>query len=139
MDNDVKARALAKLKDPAFIDRVVAGLVERKKAEEQFSQSETFQKMVAALVNNPQPVGIDNEELAYFLEEVKTEIGWDFVTEADCDLFFSLMADPSSEHIEPGSYSEDPSCPFQNCSFRKHGLNVFTMYGQGVTIQVSNQ
>lgn len=128
--------------DPEFRAQLQKGFAEdmaaRKRQREAFLASETFTRMVAALRDNPNPLRVDSEEIAYFADRVKAEVGWTFATEEDIRMFFNVVACPHAETVEAGSQSEDDDCMFDNCSFRHFGLSVWMMFGQGTAICISN-
>lgn len=130
------------LADPAFREQLAKGFAEdmanRRRQREDFLRSETFMRMVAALRDNPSPVRVDSEEIAYFPDRVKAAVGWTFASEADVRLFFDVVASPDADTVEAGSRTEDEDCMFDNCSFRHYGLQVWMMSGQGTVISISN-
>lgn len=130
------------LADPEFLEKLAKGVEEemaqRRREREEFAASETFTRMVAALRDNPEPLRVDSEEVAYFADRVKAQVGWTFATENDIRLFFDIVASPNADTVEPGSLTEDDDCMFDNCSFRHHGLHVWMMSGQGTVISVYN-
>jgi hypothetical protein len=131
------------LADPEFLEQLAKGveeeLTQRRREREEFASSETFTRMIAALRDNPQPVRIDSEEVAYFADRVKAEAGWTFATKNDIRLFFDIVASPNADTVEPGSLKEDDDCMFDNCSFWHYGLHVWMMSGQGTAISVYNK
>jgi hypothetical protein len=131
------------LADPEFLEQLAKGveeeLTQRRREREQFVSSQTFQRMVAALRDNPQPLRVDSEEIAYFAERVKAAVGWEFATENDVRLFFDVVGSPNADTVEPGSLTEDEDCMFDNCSFWHYGLYVWMMSGQGTAISICNK
>lgn len=128
--------------DPELRARVVARFIEeraeKERRREAFLASDTFKQMVSALRDSPEPRSADQETAAYFPDQFKKELDWEFATEDDIRLFFNVVGEPMSEHVEPGSKSHDEDCPFANVQFRIYGLNVWMMFGQGTAIVVSN-
>lgn len=118
----------------AAAEQYLARLRER----EAFAQGETFARMLSALRDVSEPLAVDEESLAYYPQETKARVGWDFATEADVRLFIDIVADPQAATVEPGSMGSEDECSFPNCSFRHHGLNVWMMFGQGTAVSVYN-
>lgn len=130
------------LADPEFRKNLAQGLedemAQRRREREEFAASQTFIRMAAVLRENPNPVRVDSEEVSYFADRVKAEVGWTFATKNDIRLFFDVVASPNAETVEPGSRTEDEDCMFDNCSFRHFGLHVWMMSGQGTAISIYN-
>lgn len=137
MNKEMHDRVLEALRDPSFGDAVVAEILARRAAVSAFEQSEVFVAMVAALTSNPNDVSIDSEDVSYFPDKVREAAGWPDASNDDLRTFFEILG--NSDGSEPGSLSEDDDCSFDNESFRKHGLRVFRMSGQGTFIRISNR
>ncbi len=124
------------------LQAVAASFVENMRAKarerEAFAQGETFARMRAALLEAAMPMAVDEESLAYYPQQTKARVGWEFASEADVRLFIDIVADPQAPTVEPGSLSSDADCPFSNCSFRHLGLNVWMMFGQGTAVSIYN-
>lgn len=131
------------LADPEFLEQLAKGveeeLTQRRREREEFASSQTFQRMVATLRDDPLPLRVDSEEIAYFADRVKAEVGWTFATENDVRLFFDVVGSPNADTVEPGSLKEDDDCMFDNCSFWHYGLYVWMMSGQGTAISIYNK
>jgi len=140
MNNEMLKRLLA---DPEFLEQAARDyekkLEQERHAKNEFIQSATFQQMVAALRDNPAPVSVSCDDIAYQTDKVKAEAGWDFATREDMDMFVKVLAHSSADTVTPGSHSEDEDCMFDNTSFEHYGLNVFVMHGQGSFVRISNQ
>lgn len=125
----------------ASSDQLSTSLIEclfrQKKERETFLAGPVFPRMVSALRDSQEPRSADLEELSYFPER-KCLLGWDFADESEIKLFFDVVGDPLAPTVEPASLSRDADCPFQNCTFRHFGLNVWMMFGQGTALVVAN-
>lgn len=140
MNNEMVRKLLA---DPEFLKQAAREYEEKlekdRRAKDEFIQSTTFQQMVAALRNNPTPVSVSCDDIAYRPDKVKAEAGWNFATQEDMDMFVKVLAHASADTVTPGSHSEDDDCMFDNTSFGHYGLHVFVMHGQGSFVRISNR
>ncbi len=139
MNDAMMKVALAAIANPDFMSSLAAEVQAKRDALTAFKEGETFRLMLAAFIGQPEACSVDNEEAAYFLERVQKTAGWEFATKEDVDNFFRVVADGSSDSVEKDSYSEDDDCPFDNESFRNHGLSVRVMSGQGTFICIGNR
>lgn len=126
----------------AEISMVLPQLKEKLMAEarerNEFLSGLTFARMIALLRDTQTPICIDGDDLAYFAEQTKPQLGWEWVTDVEIDLFMSAISDESAKTVEPGSLSSDTSKEFGNFSFRHFGLNIDVVFGQGTCITITN-
>jgi len=135
-------RVLELLRSPDFAASLIAGLqakiTQRKEKREAFIRSDTFKRMCDILTSSKEPLELDSEETAYFLDEVTLRLGWEFATEDDVNAFFDAVADPAADTIVVDATTEDPAASFESLSFQHFGLQVFMLFGQGTFVQISN-
>lgn len=118
------------------IDSMVKEFNTKKEKEDQlklsFWNDPLCEKMIGDMIQANK--GFDEEEFAYFPEQVKSKFGWENLTNEQIHLFIDVMYDCQlglPDNFEP---TVDEQCPFENYSFVKKGIHVFVMYGQGVAI-----
>lgn len=143
MNNALKMtprEAMAKvLADPDFMAQLTADILAKRAALTAFRDGDLFRRMLTTFIGQPEACSIDSEEAAYFIDRVQKTAGWEFVTKADIDMFFRVVADPHADSAEKDSLSEDKECAFDNVDFRNHGLTVRMLFGQGTFICISNR
>lgn len=102
--------------------------------ETDFYNSDIFKQMVQSLKDKK--ARVDNESFAYFPENVRKDAGWENISESHIHLFFETISNKEvgTEFIE--DLSVDEEIPFHNYSFKKNGLFVDVMDGQGRIIFV---
>lgn len=124
---------------PEFGQQLKDHLRTLRENREAFLRSATFQKMQAALLANPAEVGFSNEEAAYFPEEVKTRLEWEFATKDDIDAFVRAVGNPLAATVAPGTLHEDPESSFGACTFEHFGMYVSMVFGQGTSVYICNR
>lgn len=129
--------AMANIRDPEFMNRFMEERRVREEERAAFAASETFLKMVSTFKANAADLSVDSEDIAYFPERVREQMGWLFASAADLKAFISEFSNPDPTAETP--VSTDDECPFDNSSFVKHGLSVFVMSGQGTIVRVYNR
>lgn len=121
------------------MDKFAKEFMESRKQEEEkkelFWNSALCESMIQDMIKVNQ--GFDEETFSYFPDKVKSQFGWDAISNDDIQQFINVMADSSigvPENTEP---EVDEDCMFDNSNFAKRGINVFVMYGQGRAVSLS--
>lgn len=137
---DVMRQLLA---DPATIERLAREHLDKqrqaKDARDAFIASPTFTGMLAMLTDAPEGLGFDNEELAYFPEQVVQRVWQNRYTVADTERLLDVLTHPSDAEVPPDSKTTDPELLFFNQRYTFHGVMVSILSGQGTIVAVHNR
>lgn len=129
--------------DQAKYDKIINSLSKRMaieaKKREDFIASDVFKGIVSKLVNNPEPVQLVDEHLAYFPKEALATTGLADYTQEQVQEFLNAMSSFLSTAEKENSVITDADAVFNNATFEAHGLFVHMMFGQGTAVVVRNK
>lgn len=123
----------------AFMARFEAEHAQRLARLTEVAQSETFARMVAAMTRTTGPRTVDAEGFAYFPNEVRKRLSWEFASDKDVSNFFAAMANKACVPVEPGSERDYDDEGFYCEEYQVLGLTVTKLHGQGTMICVQNK
>jgi hypothetical protein len=121
------------------MDKLAQEFIESRKQDEEkkelFWNSSLCETMIQDMIKTNQ--SFDEETFSYFPEKVKSQFGWNTISNDDIQQFINVMADSTIGLLDNSQPEIDEDCMFDNRSFMKRGINVSVMYGQGRAVRLS--
>lgn len=118
----------------------MAATIQREhKVREDFIASDVFKGIVSKIVNNPEPVHLVDERLAYFPQEELERTGLSEYSKEQVQMFLNVMSTFLRTAENEDTVVKDAEAIFDNATFEVQGLVVSMMFGQGTAVSVYNQ
>lgn len=86
-----------------------------------------------------EPRSVDMESYAYYPDQVRKRLHWEFASDQDVRNFFTAMLTKSCVPVEPGSERQTEDEGFLCEQYEVLGLTITKSYGLGTMVCIQNK